>query len=71
MKTLEKITWYGQSAIKIEHDNKNIYIDPYQMPEPGTASLVLITHSHQDHLSPEHLMMAAPGCGILSSVGQL
>lgn len=59
MKTLEKITWYGQSAIKIEHDNKNIYIDPFQMPEAGSASLVLITHSHQDHLSPEDLMMVA------------
>jgi L-ascorbate metabolism protein UlaG (beta-lactamase superfamily) len=59
MKTLDKITWFGQAAIKINHDGKNIYIDPYQMPEPDTASLVLITHSHQDHLSPEDLMLIA------------
>lgn len=60
MKTLEKISWFGQAAIKIEHDGKNIYIDPYRMPESDIASMVLITHSHQDHLSPEDLQMVAP-----------
>lgn len=59
MKTLDKITWYGQSAVRIDHDGMNIYIDPYLITEPDTASLVLITHSHQDHLSPEDLMMVA------------
>lgn len=51
METLDKISWYGQAAIKISHDGKNIYIDPFQMPDAGPANLVLITHSHGDHLS--------------------
>ena len=55
METIEKISWYGQAAIKIENDGQLIYIDPYQLPETEKADVILITHSHGDHLSIEDI----------------
>jgi L-ascorbate metabolism protein UlaG (beta-lactamase superfamily) len=49
---LAKIHWLGQATVKIEAGDKIIYIDPYQIKQPDKADLILITHSHDDHLSP-------------------
>ena len=59
MKTVEKITWYGQAAIKIDNDGQKIFIDPYHLPDKDDADLILITHSHGDHLSIEDIMKIA------------
>jgi len=55
MKAVEKITWYGQAAIKIDNDGQKIFIDPYQLKETDEADVILITHSHGDHLSIEDI----------------
>ncbi|HDP76075.1 MAG TPA: MBL fold metallo-hydrolase [Bacteroidales bacterium] len=49
----ESIQWFGQAAVKIMNCGKVIYIDPYQIKENDKADLILITHSHFDHFSPE------------------
>jgi L-ascorbate metabolism protein UlaG (beta-lactamase superfamily) len=49
---LEKITWFGHSSIKIK-GNKTVYIDPWKLQDFDPADLILISHSHYDHLSPE------------------
>ena len=56
MKQLEaitkKITWIEQATTRIETDTKTIYIDPYIIKKNDKADIILITHSHSDHLSP-------------------
>jgi L-ascorbate metabolism protein UlaG (beta-lactamase superfamily) len=51
MQTTEKITWYGQAAVKIDNDGQIIFIDPYHLISEDKADVILITHSHGDHLS--------------------
>jgi len=51
---LEKITWLGHDCFRID-GSKTVYIDPYNI-EPGKkADLLLVTHDHFDHCSPEDI----------------
>ncbi len=44
----------GHATAVIRYGSKVIYIDPYVLPEkPDRADMILITHGHYDHLSPE------------------
>jgi len=49
---LENIFWLGHSTIRIDGE-KVIYIDPWKLRDPKEADIILISHSHYDHLSPE------------------
>lgn len=51
---LETIKWLGHASFKIK-SHRVIYIDPYQINETETADIVLITHEHFDHYSPDDL----------------
>ena len=51
---LENIIWHGQSAIEVRN-GMNIFCDPYKLKNTGKADLILITHPHPDHLSPEDI----------------
>ena len=48
---LDKIYWLGHSSIKIKGE-KTVYIDPWKLRDSDPADLILISHSHGDHLSP-------------------
>jgi L-ascorbate metabolism protein UlaG (beta-lactamase superfamily) len=54
---IENITWLGHAAFRIDGP-PTVYIDPFELPDgvPPT-DLVLITHGHHDHYSPEDLAM--------------
>ena len=49
---VERIDWLGHSSIRIRGD-RAIYIDPWKLGGAGKAGIVLISHPHSDHCSPE------------------
>ncbi|MBN1389711.1 MAG: MBL fold metallo-hydrolase [Candidatus Thermoplasmatota archaeon] len=46
-----KVIWLGHASFRIETDSKIIYIDPWKLKGGPKADIILITHSHMDHLS--------------------
>lgn len=53
------IKWLGHSGFLLEGDGKKIYIDPFEIGEEPAfddkADILLITHEHFDHCSPEDI----------------
>ena len=48
----KKLVWLGHDGFRIDA-SKTIYIDPYQTNSTVPADIILITHEHFDHCSPE------------------
>lgn len=56
---LNGVTWFMQAAVRIEGE-KIVYVDPYRLGSvKQDADIVLITHSHGDHLSPADIAKIA------------
>lgn len=51
---VENIVWLGHSTVRIDGE-KVVYIDPWKLTDPKKADLILISHSHYDHLSVEDI----------------
>ncbi len=54
------ITLFTHSGTLIEANNIRIYVDPYELNETYSeypADLILITHSHYDHYSPDDIQL--------------
>ena len=48
------IHWLGHDAFRIEGGGKVVYTDPFKIgPKNPAADLILVTHEHFDHCSPE------------------
>lgn len=54
MEMIDKVEFLGHATFKI-NGRKTIYFDPYQIDSDDRADLILITHSHFDHCSPEDI----------------
>lgn len=50
--TVKKIHWLGHDTFRIDA-SKVIYFDPFQLSVGPPADLILVTHEHYDHCSPE------------------
>jgi L-ascorbate metabolism protein UlaG (beta-lactamase superfamily) len=48
----KKIVWLGHDCFRVD-SAKTIYFDPYQISGGPKADLILISHDHFDHCSPE------------------
>lgn len=52
---LDRISWLGHSSVKIR-GGRTIYIDPWKLKDPEPADLILISHIHHDHFSPDDIV---------------
>ena len=51
---LNNISWLRHASFKIQQD-LIIYIDPWKISDTEIADIILVTHSHFDHFSPEDI----------------
>jgi len=67
---IENIHWLGHDTFKIIGE-KVIYTDPFKIRKKDSADIILITHEHYDHCSPEDIqkvrgantvILATPDC---------
>jgi L-ascorbate metabolism protein UlaG (beta-lactamase superfamily) len=53
---LDALDWLGHSGFRLRAGGATVYIDPYRVSaDAPKADLVLITHGHYDHFSPQDL----------------
>jgi L-ascorbate metabolism protein UlaG (beta-lactamase superfamily) len=53
---VKDIHWLGHDTFKIIAE-KVIYTDPFKIKKKDTADIILITHEHFDHCSPDDIKM--------------
>jgi L-ascorbate metabolism protein UlaG (beta-lactamase superfamily) len=67
---VKDIHWLGHDTFRIDGE-KVIYTDPFKIKKPDKADIILITHEHFDHCSPEDvrkiqgkdtIIVATPDC---------
>jgi L-ascorbate metabolism protein UlaG (beta-lactamase superfamily) len=51
---VHKIKWLGHDSFRID-TGKVIFIDPYQVSSKIKGDLILVTHEHFDHCSPDDI----------------
>jgi len=63
------IDFVRHASVRLKLDGKIIYIDPWQLPgNPGKADIILVTHEHFDHFSPDAIAkISMPSTEIITS----
>ncbi len=58
MAIVEQIDWLGHDSFRIDAGGLIVYIDPWKLgSDSPKADIILITHDHYDHCSPEDVAM--------------
>jgi L-ascorbate metabolism protein UlaG (beta-lactamase superfamily) len=53
---LEAVEWLGHAGFRVRAPGGVIYIDPYRVKDDAPkADLILVTHGHYDHFSPQDI----------------
>ena len=52
-KMVENIHWLGHDSFKVVGKNVTVFTDPFRLKKSDRADIILITHEHYDHCSPE------------------
>lgn len=70
VKLLEQLHWLGHASFRLDAP-VTIYFDPWQLEgEQPTADIVLVTHEHSDHCSPEDVArVSGPNTVVVASPG--
>jgi L-ascorbate metabolism protein UlaG (beta-lactamase superfamily) len=55
---MEKIHWLGHSSFAV-HGSRTVFLDPYRVTASRKADLILVSHTHHDHYSPEDIARVA------------
>ena len=50
---VDSLEWLGHSGFRIASPGATIYIDPYRVVGGPKADVILVTHGHYDHFSPQ------------------
>lgn len=50
---IDAIEWLGHAGFRIDAGRTTVYIDPYRVEDGPPADLILVTHGHYDHFSPQ------------------
>src|ERR671933_1141638 len=50
---IDAVEWLGHSGFRIRAGRASIYIDPYRAEGGPPADVILLTHGHYDHFSPQ------------------
>ncbi len=53
---IENIHWLGHDTFRITGE-KTIYTDPFNIKKKDIADIILITHEHYDHCSPDDVKL--------------
>ncbi|MFA6583205.1 MAG: MBL fold metallo-hydrolase [Elusimicrobiaceae bacterium] len=69
----KSVHWHGHSTFRIETAAKTvIYIDPWHIsPDNPKADIVLVTHEHHDHCSPDDIARIAKPDTVIAGPAQL
>ena len=53
---IDTVEWLGHSGFRVRTARTTIYIDPYRVADTAApADLILVTHGHYDHFSPQDI----------------
>jgi L-ascorbate metabolism protein UlaG (beta-lactamase superfamily) len=52
---LDSVEWLGHAGFRITAGRRVVYIDPYRVGDGPPADLILLTHGHYDHFSPQDI----------------
>lgn len=66
-----KIDWLGHDSFRLSND-VIVYIDPWKLTNGEEADLILITHEHYDHCSPDDVKkILGPSTVILANAASI
>ena len=52
---VDSLEWLGHAGFRISAGGATIYIDPYRVTDGPKADVILVTHGHYDHFSPQDI----------------
>jgi L-ascorbate metabolism protein UlaG (beta-lactamase superfamily) len=60
-----QIKWLGHDGFRIATDDTTVVIDPFRLTAPVAADIVIVTHAHPDHCSPEDIAKCLDPGGVI------
>lgn len=67
---LENIKWLGHAGFKLKGE-KTVYIDPFKINDTEPADIIIVTHEHFDHLSPDDIKKIQTGKTVIATTPDL